>query len=166
MATVPPEFEKLEPLPKQGEEAELHRFFAQSLDLMCIAGFDGYFKHLNSAWTTALGWTLHGLQAMPFLDLVHPDDREVTQAELAQLAGGADTTCFENRYRHRDGSYRWLQWTARPVPGRQLVYAIARDITRQKRLEREILEIAVREQERLGRELHVGCARPWPGLRP
>ena len=80
LASVRRERENLEPLPKRLEqaEAELPSFFALSLDLLCVAGFDGYFKHLNPAWTTALGWTLQGLQDTPFLDLVHPDDREAT----------------------------------------------------------------------------------------
>jgi signal transduction histidine kinase len=96
--------------------------------------------------------------------LVHPDDRAATQAEVGKLAEGAETILFENRYRHQDGSYRWLQWTARPVPGRQLVYASARDVTRQKQLEREILDITDREQERLGRELHDGLCQTLAGI--
>lgn len=148
---------------KQADD-ELWRFFALSLDLLCIAGFDGYFKRLNPAWTTRLGWTQKELEARPFLDFVHPDDRETTLAEIENLAEGADTTLFENRYRHQDGSYRWLQWNARAVPGSQRIYATARDITRQKRLEREVLEIADREKERLGQELHDGLCQTLAGI--
>ena len=115
----------------QQAEDEFTRFFAQSLDLLCIAGFDGYFKRLNPAWTIRLGWSLEELEARPFLDFVHPDDREATLLEVAKLAGGADTILFENRYRHQDGSYRWLRWNSRPVRGRERIYAIARDVTRQ-----------------------------------
>ena len=134
-------------------------FFVQSLDLLCVAGFDGYFKRVNPAWTTDLGWSLEQLRATPFLEFVHPDDRKPTQAEVAKLVGGGDTVCFENRYRHQNGSYHWLQWNARPVPGRQLIYAMARNVSRQKQLEREIIEVADREKEKLGRELHDGLCQ-------
>jgi PAS domain S-box-containing protein len=139
-------------------------FFMQSLDLQCIAGFDGHFKRVNPAWTTDLGWSREVLQATPFLDFVHPDDRESTQAEVAKLVGGGDTVCFENRYRHQNGSYHWLQWNARPVPGRHLIYATARNVDRQKQLERQILEVADREKERLGRELHDGLCQTLAGI--
>jgi PAS domain S-box-containing protein len=113
-----------EVLSAQGEPAEdeVAQFFTQSLDLLCIAGFDGYFKRLNPAWTTRLGWTLAELEARPFLDLVHPDDLEATRAEVATIIEGEEAILFANRFRHRDGSYRWLRWNARPVPlrGRDL----------------------------------------------
>ena len=143
---------------------ELAFFFTQSLDLLCIAGLDGRFERLNPAWTADLGWTLEELEARSFLELVHPDDREATKAEVAKLAAGVDPIAFENRYRRRDGSYRWLQWSARPMRGRRQIAAIARDVTRQKRLEREILEIADREKERLGQELHDGLCQTLAGI--
>jgi len=149
--------------PRQAED-EFTRFFAQSLDLLCIAGFDGYFKRLNPAWTTRLGWTREELESKPFLDFVHPDDREATLSEVAKLAEGAETILFENRYRHQDGSYRWLRWNSRPVRGRERIYAIARDVTRQKQLENEILTISDREKERLGRELHDGLCQNLAGI--
>ena len=139
-------------------------FFAQSPDLMCVAGLDGYFLDVNAAWTSRLGWTSEELEAKPFMDFVHPDDRESTTAEFQKLAAGATTILFENRYRHRNGSYRCLQWSAWPVPGRRRVHATARDITRQKRLEIEVLEIADREKERLGRELHDGLCQSLAGI--
>lgn len=155
----------LEEQAKQEEgEYDFASFFTQSLDLLCIAGLDGYFKRLNPAWTTHLGWTLEELEAKPFLDFVHPDDREATEAEVVKLAAGAVTIQFENRYRHRDGGYRWLQWTSWPVPGNQQIYATARDVTRQKRLEREVLEIVDQEKERLGRELHDGLCQTLAGI--
>jgi len=144
-------------------EDEFARFFECSLDLLCVAGLDGYFKRLNPAWTSRLGWALEELVARPFLDFVHPDDREATTGEVSKLAAGAPTILFENRYRHQDGSYHWLQWNAR-MPGRELVYATARDITRQKWLEREILKIADREKEHLGRELHDGLCQSLSGI--
>jgi PAS domain S-box-containing protein len=143
---------------------ELAHFFTESLDLLCIAGLDGHFQRLNPAWMKRLGWTLEELEGRPFHDFVHPDDREATLAEVARLGDGAETIRFENRYRHRDGSFRWLRWNARPVQGRQRIYAIARDVTRQKRLEREILEIADREKERLSQELHDGLCQNLAGI--
>jgi PAS domain S-box-containing protein len=145
-------------------EDEYALFFTQSLDLLCIAGFDGYFKHLNPIRTTSLGWTLEDLKAKPFLDFVHPDDRASTLAEVDRLAEGAELLCFENRYRHRDGSYLCLRWSARSVPVRQEIYATARDVTQLKRLEREVLEVVDREKEHLGRELHDGLCQTLAGI--
>lgn len=132
--------------------------------LVCTAGLDGFFKQLNPAWTAQLGWSVRELLARPFVDLVHADDRAATLAEVAKLAAGADTIAFENRYMHRDGSYRWLQWNAQPVPGRLLVRATARDVTDQRRLEQEIVEISDREKDRLGRDLHDGLCQNLAGI--
>lgn len=143
---------------------ELARFFNGSLDLLCIAELDGYFKLLNPAWTTHLGWSLDELLARPLLDFVHPDDRAATRAEIERLAGGADTIVFENRYRRLDGSYRSLQWSARSGAGGRRIYATARDVTHRKRLDREILGVIDREQERLARELHDGLCQTLAGI--
>jgi PAS domain S-box-containing protein len=145
-------------------EDELDHFFAQSPELLCIADLDGYFKRLNPAWTTCLGWTPEELRAQPFLELVHPDDREATVAEFGKLGEGVPTILFESRCRRQDGSYRWLQWDAWTVPGRPQIYATALDVTQQKHLEREILEIVDREKERLGRELHDGLCQTLAGI--
>jgi PAS domain S-box-containing protein len=116
---------------KRAEE-ELERFFALSLDLLCLAGFDGYFKRLNPAWERVLGYTIDELLARPYLDFVHPDDRKVTTTEATRLGGGASVLTFENRYIAKDGTYRWLQWNAAPLPSEQMIYAAARDITERK----------------------------------
>jgi PAS domain S-box-containing protein len=118
---------------RQRAEQERERFFALSLDLMVIAGFDGYFKQLNPAWEKTLGWTLDELKARPWLDFVHPDDIAPTIAAAQRLVEGADLPAHENRYRCKDGSYRWMQWTAREIVGQNLIYAIARDMTEHKR---------------------------------
>ncbi len=141
------------PGPQPGYDELLH-FFNESPDLLCIAGFDGKFKRLNPAWPRVLGWTREELEARPFLDFVHPDDRPATLVEMEKLAGGAITISFENRYHCQDGAWKWLQWTASPLPSRQEIYAIARDVTWQKRLEQEILRTSEREQQRIGRDLH------------
>lgn len=164
-ATVRREPEEPEPRSAHtGTEDELGLFFAQSLDLLCVAGFDGYFKRLNPAWTSCLGWTLEELKAKPFFNFVHHDDRAATQAQIDRRNRGKKVILFENRYRHRDGSYRWLRWNAQLEQGGQRIYATARDVTEQKRLERMILEISDREKEHLGRELHDGLCQTLAGI--
>ena len=92
-------------------EHSTDRFFSLSLDMLCTAGFDGKFVDLNPSWTKTLGWSLEQLRSRPFLDFVHPDDRVATIQETLCLQSGVDTISFENRYRHIDGSYRWLAST-------------------------------------------------------
>jgi two-component system, cell cycle sensor histidine kinase and response regulator CckA len=105
------------------------RLFEHALDLMCVAAIDGYFKQLNSSWTSVLGWSLEELMAVPFIEFVHPDDLEATQRAAAQLARGADVAAFLNRYRHKDGSYRWLSWNAVIDLEPLRILAVARDVT-------------------------------------
>lgn len=121
-------------------EAELDHFFQLSLDMLCIAGVDGYFKRLNPIWSQTLGYTVEELLAEPYLSFVHPDDRERTQAAAAQLAAGNELVSFENRYRCKDGSYRWLEWTSSAVGEQQQVYAVAHDITERKQIEAQLRE--------------------------
>jgi PAS domain S-box-containing protein len=122
-------------------EEDRDRFFTLSLDMLCIAGFDGYFKRLNPAWERTLGFTLDELLAEPFLNFIHPDDREATLAEVQRESTGAETVAFTNRYRCKDGSYKWLHWKATPFLRQQVMYAAARDITEQKRTEQEVQRI-------------------------
>jgi eukaryotic-like serine/threonine-protein kinase len=124
------------------KQADQHRarFFALSLDLMCIAGFDGYFKQLNPAWEKTLGWTIAELQARPWAEFLHPDDVAPSRAAAEQIIAGGVVLSHENRYRCKDGSYRWLQWTAQEIVGQQLMYAAARDITERKRAEEALRE--------------------------
>jgi PAS domain S-box-containing protein len=131
-------------LRKRAEE-ERDRFFTLSGDLLCVAASDGFFKRVNAAWQAALGFTPAELLARPILDFVHPDDRSRTEEEMGRLARGQESDLFENRYVCRDGSYRWLSWSARPVPGEQLIYASARDVTAAKAAEERI--------QRLNRDL-------------
>ena len=115
------------------------RFFDLSLELLCVAGFDGYFKKLNPSWERIPGFTKQELKNQPFIEFVHPDDRESTLREAAELAaGGHETIRFDNRYRCRDGSYRWLSWTAWPDLDNQLLMAAARDITEFKQQDAEL----------------------------
>ena len=114
-------------------------FFTLSLDMVCIADGDGHFLRVNPAFETTLGHSEAELLARPFLDFVHPDDVPATLAEVAKLAQGQPTVSFQNRYRCKDGTYKWLSWRSQPTPdGTQ--YAIARDITEQQRMLQELHE--------------------------
>lgn len=115
---------------------ELDGFFTLSLDMLSIAGFDGYFKRINPAWEQITGFTTDELLSRPYLDFVHPDDVEATIAEASNLSiQGIDTISFENRYRCKDGSYKWLSWNATPMPNQEHIFAIARDNTERRQAE-------------------------------
>jgi PAS domain S-box-containing protein len=136
---------------KRAEE-ELDRFFNLSLDLLCVADFRGYFLRLNGSWERVLGYTREELLAAPYLSFVHPDDHGATVAAVSQLSGGAELIAFENRYRCRDGSYRWLQWTSVPLADHGVIYASARDVTEARQAQSDLrryaddMEAARREQ--------------------
>jgi PAS domain S-box-containing protein len=121
---------------------ELETFFNLSPDLLCVASLDGYFQRLNPAWTKVLGFDEAELRASPFLDFVHPDDRDRTSDAVSVLAGGSGVLNFENRYRARDGSYRWLEWTATPSVDEEAIYAAARDATDRKHADQALKESA------------------------
>ncbi|MCU1427662.1 MAG: two-component system sensor kinase [Actinomycetia bacterium] len=116
-------------------EREVERVFDLSLDLLAIAGFDGYFKRVNPAIERTLGYSSEQLLSRPFSDFVHPEDRESTLEALSALAGGEEVVQFENRYVCSDGSARWLEWSTRPVPHERRLYAAARDVTDRRRAE-------------------------------
>jgi PAS domain S-box-containing protein len=117
---------------RRRSEDELEQLFSLSRDMLCIAGFDGRFKRLNRAWEHVLGWSQEELTARPYIDFVHPEDRDSTMTEASRLATGMETVHFENRYQCRDGSYRWLAWSCTPATQRRVIYAVARDITGRK----------------------------------
>jgi PAS domain S-box-containing protein len=105
------------------------RFFTLATEMLCLAGVDGYFKVLNKAWSETLGYSYEELLARPYLDFVHPDDRAATIAEATKIADGFPTIHFRNRYRCKDGSYKWLAWMATPAMADGTIYATARDVT-------------------------------------
>ena len=113
------------------------RFFAVSLDMLCQLGFNGYFTRLNPAWERTLGFTIEELLSRPFIEFVHPDDRERTLEQNARVRAGGQALGFENRYLCKDGSYRWFLWNATPEAGDQVIYSVARDITARKHAEEE-----------------------------
>ncbi|MFQ3677242.1 MAG: PAS domain S-box protein [Fimbriimonadaceae bacterium] len=125
---------------------ELDEYFNSSLDLFCIADTEGRFVRVNPQWEAALGYPVAELEGRRFLDFVHPDDVEETIATFGDIISGSSVDGFENRYRCKDGSYRWIEWRSRPVDGR--IYAAARDVT-----ERRAMIKAVADAERRYRTL-------------
>ncbi|RQP22801.1 hybrid sensor histidine kinase/response regulator [Piscinibacter terrae] len=129
------------------DQAERDRLFELSLDMLCVAGFDGYFKQVNPAWSRTLGWSEAELLAFSWKDLVHPDDRRASREAGKALFAGMPSVCFENRHRCKDGSYRWLSWNAYPVVADQTIFAVVRDITAQKLTEQHRIELETRLRE-------------------
>ena len=106
-----------------------------SAALQCVIGFDGYFKSVNPAWVDTLGYSVAELLAVPCIDFVHPDDRPDTDLLAGDLSLGKGLPHVRNRYRHRDGSYRWLDWLTFTDTSLKLVFASARDVTVEKEAE-------------------------------
>lgn len=118
-------------------QAEADRIFNLSSDLISVADFKGHFTRVNPAFERALGYSSEELLSRPYVEFVHPDDRSSTLRVADQLAQGRELIEFENRYLRKDGSVRWLQWSARSVPGEAVIYAAARDFTERRQLEEE-----------------------------
>ena len=110
-------------------------FFELSTDFICIAGYDGYFKKINSSVSKLLGYTMDELYARPINDFVHCADKRSTQQARIELTKSKPLYNFENRYVKKNGEIVWLSWTSLPVDRDQLVFAIAKDITHTKSLE-------------------------------
>ena len=121
---------------------ELDRIFNLSSDLIVVANFERHFTRVNPAAEQILGYTQDELLERPYLDFVHPDDRERTAAEAAAIGQGKTTLSFENRYVRKDGSYRVLEWTATPVVDESVIYAVARDVTERQQAEIELERLA------------------------
>ncbi len=136
---------------RQDVEAELRRssrYFELSRDLVCTAGFDGYFKQLNAAWTETLGWSEDELRARPFVEFVHDEDRARTEEQTADLAVGGVTVDFVNRYATKDGGWRWIEWSSMAIVEEGLIYASARDVT-----QRRVIEAALERSDHRTRQI-------------
>jgi len=129
---------KKENAAREQAEKERDRLFNLSIDMLCIAGFDGYLKQLNPAWEQTLGWTNAELMAKPYLEFVHPEDREPTIKAASGLADGKTAITFNNRYLCKNGTYKWISWNSFPLVEEQLILAVARDITQSKQMEEEL----------------------------
>ncbi len=108
------------------------RFFSLSPDMLCVVGFDGYFKRINPAAEKILGYSKAEIVGKLFIEFVHPDDRETTLQEAESVAAGNPTIGFENRWRCRNESYKWVAWTVSSCCEEKLMYGIGRDISDRK----------------------------------
>ena len=137
--------------------AEVKKIFDLSADLICIASLDGYFQRINPAFNKILGYEDHELLDQPFFNFIHPDDIELTKEIITEkLKNNILVINFQNRYRCKDGSYKWFLWTSQPIPEENRTYAIARDITDIKNKEKELLESKqkLEEAQRIGKIGH------------
>jgi PAS domain S-box-containing protein len=116
----------------------LNQYFRVSLDMLCIAGTDGYFKQVNPAFTGNLGFDEEVLLGKPFLEMIHPDDLPKTLEAVAGLKEGRTVVSFENRYLHSDDYYIWVEWNAVPDEKGELIYAAGRNVTERKQMENEL----------------------------
>jgi len=128
---------------------ELEGIFNLTGYMICVASMDGYFLKINPTFNKVLGYSSVELLSKPFFDFIHPDDKGKTVAVIQEkLTQGDEIIGFENRYRCKDGSYKWLGWTALPIVEEGKMYAIAYNIT-----ERKKAEMALQESERKYKEL-------------
>src|SRR5918999_1599671 len=123
-------------------QADLDRIFNLSPDLIAVADFEGHFTRVNPAVEQVLGYTKEEFLARPYLDFLHPEDRERTAARASAIAEGKPTLSFENRYLRKDGSFAVLEWTSTPVVEDGLMYGMARDVTERRRAEAEVERLA------------------------
>jgi PAS domain S-box-containing protein len=121
-------------------ETEFEEFFDLSIDLLCVVGFDGYFKRVNPSLERTLGFEKPELFAQTVFDITHPDDVEPSRKALAQLAEGRDIVGFESRVICADGTIRWLQWNTHTMPERGVVYGVARDVSERRAADAELRE--------------------------
>ncbi|HVX33090.1 MAG TPA: PAS domain S-box protein, partial [Solirubrobacterales bacterium] len=120
--------------PEVGPDAGLEDFFDLSIDLLCIVGFDGYFKRVNAALERILGYSREEIASLSVFEITHPDDREPAREALEQLADGRDLVGFQTRVISADGSLVWFEWNTRTRPERGVVYGVGRDVTERRKL--------------------------------
>ena len=116
---------------------DFERYLTLSPEMVILAGFDGYWKRVNPTVEAVLGYTEREALARPFMEFVHPDDRERTEEEARRVVAGATAVAFENRIVCKDGSSKWIEWTVTPVPEERVMYGVGRDVTERRRSECE-----------------------------
>jgi rsbT co-antagonist protein RsbR len=121
-------------------EQEVARFFNVSAEPLCVLSMSGQFLRLNRAWESTLGYSVEELKTMRLPDLVHTQDLVPTTEQLQRLKAGSTTLGLECRCRSRTGIYVWLAWSLLSIPEEGLVYAMARNVDRRKRLERALMQ--------------------------
>ncbi|MDB5224059.1 MAG: domain S-box-containing protein [Chitinophagaceae bacterium] len=124
----------------KNSEFDMFSFFEMTPDLVCIAGRDGFFRKVNHAVLEKLGYTEAELFASPISSFMHPEDRDHTARERTKLLDGTALVDFENRYVSKSGKTIWLHWTSVYIPDKEVVFAIAKDITQKKQIEKETEE--------------------------
>jgi PAS domain S-box-containing protein len=134
---------KTETSSSKDKSPPIESFFALERTLFVVCDFRGYFRWLNPAWTSVLGYSLEELCARPFIEFVHPDDRSATLLQIEKLANGEEVFDFENRYLGRDGDVHWFLWSGLSAKDRELIYGLARDITERKGNENELVDISI-----------------------
>ncbi|TVQ54304.1 MAG: PAS domain S-box protein [Rhodobacteraceae bacterium] len=128
--------------PAEFDEPTAHRrFFETAVDMLCIADLDGFIRMVNPSWERVLGWSADELCGRPYLDFVHPDDMAATLAAADALNRGESVVRFSNRYRCKDGGWRWLEWSSVVKAEDGLIYATVRDITGDRRAAAHMAEI-------------------------
>lgn len=121
-------------------ELEIFSFFERTPDWVCVAGEDGYFKNVNQAVMDTLKYSREEIMSRPISDFIHPDDKEITARKRTELLSGEALINFDNRYVSRDGETVWLHWTSIYFPEKEVVFAIAKDVTGRKKSEKEFEE--------------------------
>lgn len=125
---------------RERTQEQLNSFFNRSLDMHCLAGFDGFLKRVNPAWTHTLGYEMDELLTRPLIEFIHPEDRPLLLEHFAVLGHGEDLTGVEVRCLCKDESIRWTLWSATPLPSQHLIIATSRDITERKRTEASVAQ--------------------------
>ncbi len=164
---------------KMEAEEERDRLFNLSTDMLSVGGFDQFQQQINPAWVRVLGWSRDEMMGHPILHFIHPDDQKVSSEAWDLLKEGTPIEGLENRFRCRDGSFRWLSWSSFPYADRQLVFSVVRDITVQKKSEHQLLEyqnrlrslsnqlslVEDRQRRELASAIHDGLAQQLFGIR-
>ena len=149
---------------KQAEQ-ERDRLFLESLNLLMVGGYDGTFKRINPTWLDCVGYGPEELEGRPFVEHIHPDDLVSTLSEVARVGAGYTVKGFEMRFRHKNGSYRWLMWNATPLRAGMTFYATGQDITDRKRAEAqaEAANARLLEQQVILRNVidNIPCVVMW-----